>query len=62
GQATSSTFSPLLKKFIALATVEQKYANPGTVLDYEITVEFTRRRAEAVVVKLPFFNPERKRA
>lgn len=62
GQATSSTFSPLLKKFIALATVEQKYADPGMVLDYEITVEFTRKRAEAAVVKLPFFNPERKRA
>jgi hypothetical protein len=28
----------------------------------EITVEHQRRQAEAVVRKLPFFDPERKRA
>lgn len=62
GQATSSTFSPLLKKFIALATVKTEYADPGTKVNFEITVEFVRRQAKATVVQTPFFSPERKRA
>ncbi len=62
GQATSSTFSPLLKKYIALATLQSKMAIPGTRVDLEFTVEFVRHRVPATVVKLPFFNPERKRA
>ena len=62
GQATSSTFSPLLKKYLALATVRTPYAEPGTQVEFEITVEFTRKLARATVVPTPFFNPERKRA
>lgn len=62
GQATSHTFSPLLKKYIALASVESRYARPGTRLNFEITVEYTRQKCPATVVNLPFFNPERKRA
>ena len=62
GQATSTAFSPILKKYIALATLETEYAKPGTKVDLEITVEFSRQKAEARVVKLPFFNPERKRS
>ncbi|MCH8957057.1 aminomethyl transferase family protein [candidate division KSB1 bacterium] len=62
GQATSSTFSPLLKKQIALATLKTPYAEPGTKVNFEITVEFVRHIAEATVVQTPFFNPERKRA
>jgi aminomethyltransferase len=62
GQATSSTFSPILKKYIALATVDSAFAVPGTVVDVEITVEYVRHRASAKVVKLPFFDPPRKRA
>ena len=62
GQATSSTFSPLLKKYIALATLKTEYAEPGTKVNFEITVEFVRKQAEATVVQTPFFNPERKRS
>jgi aminomethyltransferase len=62
GQATSSTFSPILKKYIALGTVDSRYAQPGAEVDFEITVEFTRRKARATIVKTPFFDPERKRA
>lgn len=62
GQATSSTFSPVLKKFIALASIEAQHARPGTKVNFEITVEFVRQQAEATVVQRPFFNPERKRA
>lgn len=62
GQATSHTFSPILKKYIALATLESRFARPGVELNFEITVEYARRLGPATVVNLPFFNPPRKRA
>jgi len=62
GQATSSAFSPILKKFIAIGTVESQYAGLGTEVNMEITVEFTRRQAPAKIVKTPFFDPPRKKA
>jgi len=62
GKATSGTWSPLLKKYIALARVDPKYAKPGTTLDLEDTIEARRRLLPATVVKTPFFDPERKRA
>ena len=62
GQMTSHTFSPLLKKYIGLATVERKYAAEGARVSVEVTVEYTRQRSEARLVKTPFFNPARKRA
>ncbi|HET6349809.1 MAG TPA: aminomethyltransferase family protein [Candidatus Krumholzibacteria bacterium] len=61
GQATSGAWSPLLKKNLALATVLAEAASPGTELRFEVTVEYERRTARAVVVDTPFFNPERKR-
>ncbi|MDQ2870375.1 MAG: aminomethyltransferase family protein [Acidobacteriota bacterium] len=62
GKATSSTWSPVLKKFIALATVDRSSAATGTVLDFELTVEAVRHRVPARVVETPFFNPPRKTA
>lgn len=62
GKATSSCWSKLLKKFIALATLDAPYAKPGTYVDLELTVEYIRKRAKAKVVKLPFFDPPRKKA
>jgi aminomethyltransferase len=62
GYATSGGWSPLLKKYIALAHLRSQWAAPGTELDIEITVEHRRRRAPARVVKKPFFDPERKKA
>ena len=62
GKATSSTWSPTLKKFIALATVARDHTKPGTRLQFEITVEAVRHRVAATVVKTPFFNPKRKTA
>ena len=62
GYATSGCWSPLLKRYIALAHVEALYGEPGTALEMEVTVEHRRRRAAAAVRPLPFFNPERKRA
>jgi len=62
GQITSSAFSPLLKKYLALATVEPRYARPGTELLVEVTIEFTRQRARATVSRRPFYDPPRKRS
>jgi len=62
GYATSGGWSPLLKKYIALAHLRAPSAAPGTQLEIEITVEHRRKRAAARVVKRPFFDPERKRA
>jgi aminomethyltransferase len=62
GKATSSTWSPTLKKMIALATVNRPYTKTGTALEFEITVEAKRHRVRARVVKTPFFNPKRKTA
>ncbi len=61
GYATSGCWSPLLKQYIALAHVESAYARPGTAVQMEVTVEHRRRQAEAQVVRLPFFDPARKR-
>jgi aminomethyltransferase len=61
GYATSGAWSPLLKKYIALAHVGARWAAPGTAIEMEITVEHRRKAAAGRVVKKPFFNPERKR-
>jgi aminomethyltransferase len=62
GKATSTTWSPTLKKWIALATVQREHAAPGSKLEIELTVEAVRHRVPATVVKTPFFNPKRKTA
>ena len=62
GKATSTTWSPLLKKMIALASVDTPYSQPGTKLQMEITIEAVRQKVTATVTRLPFFNPERKTA
>jgi aminomethyltransferase len=62
GKATTTTWSPLLKKMIALASVETAHSQLGTKLQMEITIEAMRQKVAATVVKLPFFNPERKTA
>jgi len=62
GQATSRTWSPTCKSYLALATVESEYAELGTELDVEVTVEYRRKPCRARVVPRPFFDPERKKA
>jgi aminomethyltransferase len=60
GRATTTTWSPVLKKLIALATIEKPYFAPGTPVHVEVTVEAVRHRVPATIVKTPFFNPPRK--
>jgi aminomethyltransferase len=62
GQATSGAWSPLLKRNLALATVEARSAAVGHELRVEVTVEYRRRTVRAVVTRTPFFDPPRKRA
>ena len=62
GKATTTAFSPLLKKLIALASVGAEYSKPGTKLQMELTIEAQRMKTTATVVSLPFFNPKRKTA
>ena len=62
GYATSGCWSPLLKKSLALAHLKAPHFEPGTPVKLEVTVEHRREQADAVVRKLPFFDPERKKA
>ncbi len=62
GYASSGCWSPLLKRYIALAHLEASNSDPGTAVTMEVTVEHRRCQARAVVRSLPFFDPERKRA
>ena len=62
GKATSTTWSPTLKKMIALACVNRENSTVGTTLDIEMTVEAVRHTVSAKIVPLPFFNPARKMA
>ncbi|CAN5536251.1 aminomethyltransferase family protein [soil metagenome] len=62
GRATSGTWSPNLKKNLALGSVEATYEPLGTRLKMEWTVEAQRGLVTATVVPLPFFDPPRKRS
>jgi aminomethyltransferase len=61
GYASTSSWSPLLKKYIALAHLQKPYYEPGAQVRMEITVEHHRQHAPARVVKLPFYEPEWKK-
>ena len=62
GKATTTTWSPVLKRMIALATIDRPHFAEGTKLAIELTVEAVRYRVTATVVPTPFFNPKRKTA
>ena len=62
GRATTTAWSPTLKRLIALATVDAPHFKTGTPLQIEITVEGIRHFVGATVVPTPFFHPPRKTA
>lgn len=62
GRMTSSTWSPILKQMIGLATVNAACAAAGSKVEIEHTVDVVRHRVPATVVPTPFFNPARKTA
>lgn len=57
GYASTSTWSPVLKKYIALAHLQKPFYEVDTSVTMEVTVEHHRRQAPARVVKLPFYEP-----
>lgn len=62
GYATSGTWSPTLKRYVALAQVAPNHAKPGAELSLDLMVDRARTPFLATVTPLPFFNPPRKRA
>ena len=62
GRATSTAWSPTLKKLVALATIDRPHFVPGSRLQMEITVEATRYTATATVVPTPFLKLDRRTA
>lgn len=62
GYASTATWSPLLKKYIALAHLRRPHYEAGTMARLEVTVEHQRQHAPARVVPLPFYEPEWKKS
>ena len=52
GHTSSGTFSPLLKTSIAMALIDRKYSDIGTVVE----VDVRGRRLKAEVVEMPFYS------
>ena len=61
GQATSTAFSPILKTYLALATLEHDYSKLGQHVELEMTVEYQRSRVAAKVSRKAFYDPPHKR-
>jgi aminomethyltransferase len=62
GRGTSGTWSRLLKKYIVIARVDPRYGKVGSHFFIEEMVEAKAYAIPAVVVKLPFFDPPRKKS
>ncbi|HEX2194862.1 MAG TPA: aminomethyltransferase family protein [Candidatus Limnocylindria bacterium] len=62
GYATSTMYSPVLQRHIALARVRPDLGKPGTKVHLEFTVDHQYQQVAAHVARLPLFNPERKTA
>lgn len=62
GRATTTTWSPTLKRLIAIACVDASHGAVGTRLRLEVSIEGTRHFVGATVATLPFFRPSRKTA
>lgn len=60
GYATSSMYSPMLQRHIAIARVQPDLAKTGTRINLEYTIDHEYRLVGANVARLPLFNPERK--
>jgi glycine cleavage system aminomethyltransferase T len=61
GRATSTCWSPMLKRMIALASVDRRCEGAGTRLGMEWSVDGERGWVQATVAPLPFLDLPRKR-
>jgi len=62
GRGSSGVWSSTLKKYVVIARLDSKYAKLGSVIYFEETVEAKSFAIPATVVKMPFFDPPRKKA
>ena len=62
GRGTSGMWSPLLKKYIVIARIPPQYAKLGSRFFIEEVIEAKAFSIPARVVKMPFFDPPRKKA
>jgi aminomethyltransferase len=62
GYATSSMYSPMLQRHIAIARVRPDLAKLGTKVNLEFTIDHHYEQVAAHVARLPLYNPERKTA
>jgi aminomethyltransferase len=62
GRATTTAWSPVLKRLIALATIDAPHFHQGTRLRIEVTIEGVRHFAGATVVPTPFVDLPRRTA
>jgi aminomethyltransferase len=62
GRGTSGMWSPLLKKYIVIARIPPQYAKLGSRFFVEEVIEAKAFSIPARVVKMPFFDPPRKKA
>ena len=62
GRGTSGMWSPLLKKYIVITRIQPQYAKLGSRLWIEEVIEAKTYSIPATVVKMPFFDPPRKKA
>ena len=62
GRGTSGMWSPVLKKYIVIARVKPEYAKLGNLIWIEEMVEAHSYSIPARVVKMPFYDPPRKKA
>jgi aminomethyltransferase len=61
GKATSGTWSPILKKYIVIARIKPQDSALGSRVFMEVGVEGHRFAVPATVVKMPFYDPPRKK-
>jgi aminomethyltransferase len=60
GRATTTAWSPTLKKLVALATIDAPHCRTGTRVEFEFTIDAVRHRVKATVVPTPFLPLARK--
>lgn len=62
GYASSSMYSPMLQRHIAIARVRPEHASSGTRLKLELTINHKHRTVGAEVARMPLYDPAGKTA
>jgi aminomethyltransferase len=62
GYASSQMYSPMLQRHIALARVPLDLTKPGSRVKVELAVNHRYEYFDAVVARLPLYNPDRRTA